>query len=173
VADGVGRAQSDRLAKCGCSFSKLPLHFQDIAETDVRVRVVGIDFDGPAAGGLRLDEASRLREWDAEILIALGMTGVEANRLSISSDCLFKLALVLKNQTEAVVGRGVIGYEADGLVIGTGRFVQLALSQQCEAEHGMAPGVVGMELDGLTMKGDGGIEGLSRLPERDTPRNVS
>ena len=87
---------------------------------------------------------------------ALGVVGLEPDRLAVLGDRLVQLPLAARACAEIDVGRGVVGLEPDRLAVLGDGLVQLPLAHQGDAEVGVGRGVVGLEPDRLAQ----GLDGL-------------
>ena len=65
---------------------------------------------------------------DAEVVVGLGVVGLEPDRRAVFGDRLVQLPLVSQGVAEVVVGLGVVGLEPDRLAEFGDRLVQLPLA---------------------------------------------
>ena len=67
-------------------------------------------------------------EEDAEVVVGLGVVGLEPDSLAVFGDGLVELALVSQGDAEVVVGFGVVGLEPDRLAVFGDGLVELPLA---------------------------------------------
>ena len=94
--------------------------------------------------GDRLVQLPLVAQGVAEVVVGLGVVGLEPERRAVLGDRLVQLPLIAQGNAEVVVGLGEVGLEADRLAVLGDRLVQLPLAAQGAAEVGVGRGESGL-----------------------------
>ena len=114
--------------------------------------VVGLEFDGGAAGGDGLIQLALARQGNAQIAVGLGKVGLEPDRGAQGRDGLIQLALLPEGIAQvAVIGRAV-GRQGDGLPDQVHGNVIASHLGRDHAQEMQGIGVVGLDGENLAIE---------------------
>ena len=133
------------------------------------VRSLRAQFVAPLEFGEGLGELALLGETSAQVVVGLGVVGLEPQRRAVFGDRLVELPLARPGVAEVVVGLGVVGLEPQRL-----RGIRRSPRPACPAAQGDAQvvvglGVVGLEPQRFAVLGDRLVQ-LPLRPRRASPR---
>ena len=111
-----------------------------------------------------LIELVLLLQDDPQVVVGIGIVGLEAEGLLKTCRRLVEPALLRQHDSQVVLGLGVVGFEAEGLLIAGHGLVEPALPRQGNAQVVVGLGRVGLEAEGLLIVRDGLVE-PALLPE--------
>ena len=104
----------------------------------------------------------------AEVVVGLGVVGLEPDRLAVFGDRLVQLPLFSQGNAEVVVGLGVIGLEAQRVAEHQDRLARIPAVNECTAQLEVGVESVGTLSDLRAKERDGSVEDLLCLPSPTT-----
>ncbi len=108
---GIVRLQPDCLLNMSCSFRELPLLFEDAAEVEKGLRIIGLDAQGLLVAGDGLIGLSLLTQRGAEVVVGDDEIGLQAQGLLVACNRLINLPLFAEGRAMLEQVAGSFGLE--------------------------------------------------------------